>query len=246
MKIAIVNHYAGSRLRGMEHRHYCLARHWIRAGHEVHVFAGSYSHLRLVNPESGQDVFSEEEDGIRFHYLKTPSYSGNGIGKVASMLAFSRRLGSTWAAFRGMDLVLVSSPHLFAIPACQSIARSFGLPVAVEIRDLWPLSLVELLGLPVWHPLVLAMKWVERRAYRDNDLLVSLLPKAADYFAHYGADPRNIVYIPNGVEPEGWDERILATIPPCSPWAGSGRLTGSCTCTWAHRQGQCPGSLLEG
>ena len=192
MKIAIVNHYAGSRLRGMEHRHYCLARHWIRAGHEVHGFAGSYSHLRLVNPESGQDVFSEEEDDIRFHYLKTPSYSGNGIGKVAA--GWRSPAGSApQVGFPGHGPGSGSSPHLFAIPAEQSIARSFGLPVAVEIRDLWPLSLVELLGLPVWHPLVLAMKWLSAVPTGTTTSWSRCCPKLLTILSVTAPIPRNIV-----------------------------------------------------
>ena len=213
MKIAVINHYAGSFRRGMELRHPTLARHWAAAGHEVHIVAASYSHLRSDNPVPDGPVFTEREDGVCFHYLKTPVYAGNGLGRVLNMLEFSRRLGSMTQALRGVDVLMVSSPHLFAVPAVQRLARRLAIPMVLEIRDIWPLSLTELLHLSPWHPMVLAMRFLERKAYAGSDLIVSILPNGQEHYAAQGHSGR-VVPIPNGIDPTGWDEDPLDSPHP--------------------------------
>jgi len=198
----------------MELRHYFLARHWVQTGHEVQVIAASYSHLRAVNPDAARGTVSEHEDGIAFHYLKTRSYSGNGMGRVLNMLEFSIGLRSALAGLERPDVVIVSLPHPFAVPVVQELAGRRDLPLVVEIRDLWPLSLVELMGLPRYHPLVLLMQCLERRTYLKNDLLVSLLPNGREYFARFGLDPARVVHIPNGIDPSVWSEAPPGDVNP--------------------------------
>lgn len=214
MKIAVINHYAGSSRRGMEHRHYDLARHWVAAGHEVHIVAASYSHLRQGNPVPAGAVFAEREAGIQFHYLKTRAYSGNGLGRIWNMLGFCRRLWSMGAVLRNMDVLLVSSPHLFAVPAAQRLARRLAIPLVLEIRDLWPLSLIELLHVSPWHPMVLAMRLLERRAYARNDLIVSILPNGREHYARHGNRSGRVVHIPNGMDLSSWNEDHLGDQHP--------------------------------
>jgi hypothetical protein len=92
VNIVVINHYAGSPIHGMEHRPYHLAREWTRAGHAVTIVAASFSHLRTRNPTVTEAVTTEEVDGIRYVWLRTPEYRGNGMARVMSMAAFIARL----------------------------------------------------------------------------------------------------------------------------------------------------------
>ena len=104
------------------------------------------------------------------------------------------------------DVVVASSPHPLVFPVAERIARLLGAKLIIEERDLWPLSLVELLGVPHWHPLVLWLRIVVRRGYRSADAVVSLLKNALAYMEPLGVDPARFHWIPNGVSREEWSE----------------------------------------
>ena len=93
MKILLINHYAGSPEMGMEFRPYYMAQEWIRQGHEVDIIAADYSHLRRKNPKVQRDWQIEEIDGIRYHWLRTGDYDGNGVRRALTMFRF---VGKIW------------------------------------------------------------------------------------------------------------------------------------------------------
>ena len=65
MNILLINHYAGSPEMGMEFRPYYFAREWVRAGHQIQIIAGDFSHLRKENPKVEKDLQYEDVDGIQ-------------------------------------------------------------------------------------------------------------------------------------------------------------------------------------
>jgi glycosyltransferase involved in cell wall biosynthesis len=97
------------------------------------------------------------------------------------------------------DTIVVSSPSLFPFLPAERLACRFDARLLLEVRDIWPLSLEELTGMPHRHPLLTAMRWVERRAYRTADAIVSVLPNGADHLVANGAREGTITVIPNGV-----------------------------------------------
>ena len=58
MNILLINHYAGSLEYGMEYRPYYLAREWVKLGHNVTIVGANFSHLRIKQPQAGEE--SEE------------------------------------------------------------------------------------------------------------------------------------------------------------------------------------------
>ena len=207
MNILIINHYAGSPKHGMEYRHYYLAREWVRLGHKVSIAAASYSHLRSVGPKMTGNTTEEKIDGIRYLWLRTPRYRGNGIGRVMNMSAFGLMLVMLKAKIAGLgkpDLVIASSPHPFIIYGARKIARAAKAKLMFEVRDLWPLTLTELGGMSPRHPFISAMQWMENYAYDVSDKVISLLPKADGYMISHGMAPNNFVCVPNGIEAAEW------------------------------------------
>jgi len=117
------------------------------------------------------------------------------------------------------------------------------------VRDLWPLSLVELAGVRSTHPLVRFTAWLENYAYAKADAVVSLLPGTLPYMQEHGLDPARWRYVPNGVqaEPEpatGTDEE--ASSPPLRQ-ARQWRAQGRCVVVYAGALGvpNHVGSLVQ-
>jgi len=232
MNILLINHYAGSVRHGMEYRPYYLAREWVRAGHRVRIVASSSSHLRAQAPElNGRQVLDETIDGIDYRWHATPAYRGNGLGRAANMAAFVTALyrGAPRMAHNFQpDLVIASSTYPADIWPARRIAALAGARLAFEVHDLWPLSPMELGGMPAWHPFIVLMQAAEDYAYRHADTVISILPKAGAHMAARGMAPHKLHVVPNGVDLDEWD---LPPLPLPAPAAavlaqlrGQGRM----------------------
>ena len=207
MRLLLVNHYAGSPRHGMEFRPYYLAREWVRAGHEVTIVAASHSHVRAVQPEIGGEPREELIDGIRYRWLPTPHYAGNGVGRLRNILSFLRQLrADAWRLTREFrpDAVIASSTYPMDIWVAKKLARLAKAKLVYEVHDLWPLSLIELSGMSPRHPFAMLCGKAEADAYRDADVVVSMLPCVHEHMASRGLDLHKLHVVPNGFAPEEW------------------------------------------
>jgi len=198
----IVNQYAGSPRHGMEYRHYYLARALAGRGHRVVVITGTRSHLFTRPPEVSRPFTLETIDGVTYCWVAGPRYErAISLGRIINMVAFALRLERLPVAkLPRPDAILVSSPSLFPLPVAARWARRFGARLAFEVRDIWPLTIRELGGLSTRHPLVVLMQWLEDFGYRSADVVVSVLPAAADHMVARGMDPAKFHYLPNGID----------------------------------------------
>lgn len=205
MKIWWINHYAIPPSEPGGTRHYSLARKLKQHGIDVQIIASSFNYVQRQERLDPSETFRTQEiDGVSFSWFRTAPYTGNSISKLRNMLSFSRQLRRRYRELPGgrPDLVIGSSPHPFAADEARKIARRFDVPFCVEIRDLWPQTLVDVGGLSRMHPLVLWMRRVERRLYRDADRILTLLPTSHAHFESFGARSNHILYVPNGIDRE--------------------------------------------
>lgn len=203
MNILYLNHYAGAPALGMEYRPYYLAREWVRAGHRVHMVAASFSHVRARQPAPGQETI----DGIHYRWFQAPVYQGNGLGRVRNIWAF---LSAVWrdaarlVAEVAPQVVIASSTYPMDIWVARRLARLAGAKLVYEVHDLWPLSPIELNGMPRWHPFIMLCQAAEDAAYRDADVVVSMLPKVQQHMARRGLNLAKLHIVPNGIDPAEW------------------------------------------
>jgi glycosyltransferase involved in cell wall biosynthesis len=209
MRILYINHYAGSPRHGMEYRPHYLARHWVRNGNDVTVVAASVSHVRSTAPDISSDIAEETIEGVRYIWLKTPGYTGNGLRRALNMAAFVMRLyrmrGKLVERF-APEAVIASSTYTWDIFPARAIARKSGARLVYEVHDLWPLSPMELGGMPRWHPFIVSLQRGEDYACRHADLVVSMLPFADMHLCERGMIGQKFHYIPNGIELDEWKQ----------------------------------------
>ena len=217
MRILYLNHYAGSPQHGMEYRPYYLAREWVRSGHEVQMIAASYSHVRTRQPDLGGAASRDETiAGIAYRWLATPAYAGNGIGRVRNIAVFLARLwreSARWADWRP-DVVIASSTYPMDIWVARRIARRARAKLVYEVHDLWPASPIELSGMSPRHPFIVLCQKAENDAYRDDDGVVSMLPKVERHMAEHGLDLRKLSIVPNGISLDEWEGDDGAELAP--------------------------------
>jgi glycosyltransferase involved in cell wall biosynthesis len=210
VNILLINHYAGSPRDGMEYRPYYLAREWVRAGHRVQIVAASYSHVRSrqpVLPRAGGQALDETIDGVAYRWLPTPAYTGNGVGRVRNIWAFLSRLwreSPRLAREFAPDVVIASSTYPLDIWVARRLAAIVNATLVYEVHDLWPASPIELSGMSKWHPFIVLCQKAENDAYRDAEVVVSMLPKVAAHMQAHGLDLRKLHIVPNGIALDEW------------------------------------------
>lgn len=74
------------------------------------------------------------------------------------------------------DVVIISSLSLLTILYGVFLKRLYGCKLVFEVRDIYPLTLTEELGISACNPLVLLLKFVEKLGYRRADLIVGTMP----------------------------------------------------------------------
>lgn len=238
MNILLINHYAGSPRHGMEYRPYYLAREWVKLGHRVQIVAGTFSHVRSVQPAAPGD---ELIDGIAYHWIATPPYVGNGVGRVRNIWAFLRTLWREvprWADGFRPDAVIASSTYPMDIWVARRIARRCGARLVHEIHDLWPASPVELSGMSPWHPFILLCQKAEDDACRDADHVVSMLPKVGPHLAAHGLDLHKLHIVPNGIVVEEWEGAAAALAEPLRSHLAAQRAAGRLLVVYAGSHGE--------
>jgi len=198
----LINHYALPPSEPGGTRHYTLARELIRLGHEVTVIASSFNHAtgKQMSCAHGRVGALEKLDGVPFLILRAPAYRSN-LGRLWNMFVVAcevwRGLGTRKIC--KPDIVIGSSLTLLTAFAAERLARRIGVPFVLEIRDLWPQTLIDM-GMRSHHPAVVGFGIIERYLYRSADKIVTLLPNAAEYMTPRGARPKDITWIPNGVD----------------------------------------------
>ena len=206
MNILLINHYAGSERMGMEYRPFYLAREWVANGHSVTIVAADHSHLRTGQPAVDTDLEITEEEGVRFRWLRTNGYVGNGVARVANILGFVAKLGAhadRLAREEKPDLVICSSTYPIDVYPGARIARKAKARLVFEVHDLWPLTPVLLGGYSRHHPYVLFFQRAEDWAYRNAEVVVSILPDTRDHMLSRGLESQKFVHIPNGIPVSG-------------------------------------------
>ena len=201
MHILILNHYAGSPYYGMEYRPYYLAQEWIKLGHEVTIVAANNSHIRRVNPEPQGKIWEENVDGIRYIWIKSRPYGGNGVARMLNMLDYIHGFKRNMKKFVALkpDVVVASSTYPLDNYPAYKLAKKTGAQFIYEVHDLWPLSPQKLGGYSKWHPFIVVMQHAENFAYKHVDKVVSILPCAEEHMKEHGLADGKFYHVPNGI-----------------------------------------------
>ncbi len=211
MNIWIVNHHALTPDMSGGTRHYDLAKELVKKGHKVTIIASSFHYAKLEEMRSyGDSLYIRERlDEVDFIWLKTPPYRGSGLGRIRNMITFMRRT-ETIIPTLGLakpDIIVGSSVHLFAVYAAYKLSRLYRVPFVMEVRDLWPQTLIDM-GISKWHPFILLLAKLEKFLYKKAKKIITLLPGAYTYITGLGIDAGTNVWISNGVDMKPYGRKI--------------------------------------
>lgn len=203
----ILNHYAQEPSGAGGTRHYSLARHLKAFGWNATIVAASVDHQSGAQRlRASEQRRLDKYDDVPFLWLKTSSYSGNGGGRMLNMLQFAWQLVKP-GAFKGIekpDVIFASSVHLFTGLAGLYLAWRLKVPCIFEVRDLWPQTLVDMGRIRDKDLITRVLRVIEKFIYKHSERIVVLLPEAWRYIVPLGVSREKIIWLPNGVDLEGF------------------------------------------
>jgi glycosyltransferase involved in cell wall biosynthesis len=210
MRILFLSHYFPPEVNAPASRTYEHCNAWARAGHEVTVVTCAPNHPRgkLYDGYRNRLWQREERDGIAVIRLWTFVTANEGFLKRSlNYLSFMFACMVAAPFLPRADVVLTTSPQFFNGLAGFPVSRMKRAAWILEIRDLWPESVVAVGGMQR-GAIIGLLESLEMFAYRKADAIVPVTDSFERYMVGKGIAPAKIQVIKNGVDPSVYQPHV--------------------------------------
>jgi glycosyltransferase involved in cell wall biosynthesis len=210
MKILFLTHNFPPETNALASRTYEHAKLWVKMGHQVEVVTCAPNHPKgQLYPGYRNALFQHERmDGIDVVRVWTFLAANEGI-VLRSLNYLSFLLSGALQSVRldRPDVVVSSSPQMFSGLVGYPVSRFKRVPWILEIRDLWPESIVAV-GAVERGLFIRMLEAVERFAYRKADHIVSVTTSFLRHFEDLGVPPDKVSVVTNGADLELFAEPV--------------------------------------
>lgn len=239
MRILFLTHYFPPEVNAPASRTYEHCVRWVREGHEVTVvtcapncpdgvvFAGYRNRLRR-----------QVETVDRIRVVRVWTYLAANAGTVKRIANYvSYMLSAVWCCLwmRRADVVVATSPQFFCGWAGVWVSRLKRVPFVLEIRDIWPESIVAV-GALGNRRLLGFLEWLERRMYRAANHIVTVGNGYRERI-----QPKLTRDVPMSVIPNGVDLERFVPHEPDSEFLRQWNLEERFVCSYVGTVGMAHG-----
>ena len=210
MHILYLTHYFTPENNAPAARVHGMAREWARRGHRVTVLTCAPNVPSGVVYEGYENKLFQEEwiDGIRTVRVWTWLAADRGrVRRGLDYLSYLAAAGAAGPLLRPRaDVVIATSPQFFAGWAGWPVARAHGAPFVLEIRDIWPDSIVAV-GALEHGRIVRALGRLEHALYDGADHIVAVDDGYRMNMIRKGIGPSKISVVADGLDVELFEPR---------------------------------------
>jgi len=201
-----ISKYASPLKYGFGTRHFYLAKEFNKLGHNSIIISSNSNHLVQI-PDFKKCYTKELIDGVETWWLKTIHYRGaNSFRRMLSWIDFELKL--LFMPVKKLpqpDVIICSSLSLFSIINGYIFKKRFNCRLIFEVRDIWPLTIIEEGGFNPKNPFVMFLAWVEKFGYRNADIIVGTMPNLAEHVKNICGDGLDCRCVPFGYDPALYD-----------------------------------------
>ena len=209
MKILFLSHYFPPEVNAPATRTFEHCRRWVELGHEVTVVSCVPHHPmgKAYPGYRNKLVQIEYKEGIRAVKVLTYITANEGFLKRTWNYVFYMLMAIALAPFLPKtDIVISTSPQFFNGLAGYFVSRIKHCPWILEIRDLWPESILAV-GAIKNRRIIRVLEAIERFVYRKADHIVPVTYAFQRHIAARGGSPDKITVIRNGVDLKFFEPR---------------------------------------
>lgn len=200
MRILYISQYYVQPTQAGSLRHYGHTRRWAQKGHDVTVIT-AWAFREPVSTDVEIDLGEAGTAGrCRVRRLRVPPQGDRFARRLLNYGAFMVRSFHVGLRLRGpFDVLVASSPSLFVAVAGTLLGGLRGIPVVLEVRDLWPESAVAT-GFLRNPFLIFLARRLERWLYRRARSIVALTEGIRTGIRSAGVPRERIYLVPNAVD----------------------------------------------
>jgi len=200
--IWIFNHYA-TKPDEPATRSYDFGRELAKKGHNVTIFASSFSHYKLKEKYlSPKEKYRREKyNGVNFIWIKTFPYKRSDWRRVLNMVTYF------WNGFFAArkikekpDVVIGTCVHSLAVLVAYLTAKRAKSRFFFEVTDPWPQTLIDLNLLSKRNPIAWILRRLEIFFNRKAEKVIHFVPLSREYMKKTKLDEKKVVIIPNGLD----------------------------------------------
>jgi glycosyltransferase involved in cell wall biosynthesis len=188
---------------GWSTRQFSLSEEWMKKGHNVTVICSNSNHLTNNLPSFKGKKYEETINGIQTVWLNTYRYStAQSFGRIISWIHFEWQLLTLpKKKYAVPDIIIVSSLSILTIINGYILKKRYMAKLIFEIRDIWPLTLIDLGGYSNTNFFIKSLAWIERFGYEHADIIVGTMPNLKEHVDNVLKSNKAVHCIPQGVNP---------------------------------------------
>ena len=204
MKILFFSHYFPPEVNAPATRVFQMGRRWVRAGHEVQVItcAPNVPAGKIYDGYRNRPIQHETVEGIRVTRIWTFLAPNKGsVRRSLNYISYLFSAGLAGLFTRNPDLIIATTPQFFCGWTGALVARLRRVPFVLEVRDLWPESIVAVNAMKPGLA-IRFLGWLEQKLYAAAGLIVTVGDGYRSRLIERGVPSSKIAVITNGVDRE--------------------------------------------
>lgn len=185
-------------------RHFYLASEWVKNGHEVTIFTSNSNHLTDKLPIFKGKSIMEDIDGVQTIWLNgKKTENSSGLSRVLSWFHFEWQvLTISKKKIKKPDVVIASSLSLLSVISGYIFAKRYRAKFIFEVRDVWPLSAIELGGYSRFNPFIVFLSLLEKFGYKKAKAIIATIPNLTEHVREVTGSSNKTYCIPQGLSLE--------------------------------------------
>jgi glycosyltransferase involved in cell wall biosynthesis len=206
MRILYVSQYFPPEVGAPAARVHELSREWVRQGHDVTVLTAFPHHPTGVKRPQDRHVLTRREQIDGINVIRTYVYAAANRGTYKRMLSYASFMLSAMTIGRlrvaRPDVVIATSPQLLCGLAGYVLARTLRARFVLEVRDLWPESILAVEALKE-SVLIRLLKILASFLYQHCDRIVTVGEGyRKSIHRRYRVSESKMDVVRNGIDPE--------------------------------------------
>jgi len=199
--ILIINQFSSYPNNGFPTRSYSIANEFSKK-YRVCLCFGSYHHRLSINFHQRSDLTYKSNFSVIS--LKLIKSKDSFFMRIINWFIFSLKLPFIKQKDIGFcpEIIIYSSPSLIGYIGAFILSKRLKSKIYFEVRDIWPLSIHEILGVNKLNPAYLLLQWVEDFAYKNSYGIVSSLKNLQSHINNRINKKLNFHYSPNCLDEE--------------------------------------------